>query len=72
MRYAVYGVLYAVWALAVVHSYRQYRKDRAVESVEAAAVIAETNNIVADVTSVEASAPAPSPVSAGRPSAPRD
>ena len=43
-------MLYAVWALAVVHSFRQYRKDRALETVEAAAVIAETDNIAADVT----------------------
>ena len=34
VRYSVYAVLYAVWALAVVHSYRQYRKDRALESAE--------------------------------------
>jgi hypothetical protein len=72
VRYTVYGLLYAVWAVAVVHSYRQYRKDRAVESVEAVAVIAETNNVVADVARVDAPMPAPSPVPAGRPSAPRD
>jgi uncharacterized membrane protein YfcA len=52
VRYSVYALLYAVWALAVVHSFRQYRKDRALESVEAAAVIAETDNIAADVTPV--------------------
>jgi uncharacterized membrane protein YfcA len=60
VRYSVYALLYAVWALAVVHSFRQYRKDRALESVEAAAVIAETNNIAADVT------PAPDPTSSAR------
>ena len=32
VRYPVYGLLYAVWALAVVHSYRQYRKERALEA----------------------------------------
>jgi uncharacterized membrane protein YfcA len=29
--YAVYAVLYAVWALAVVHSFRAYRRERAAE-----------------------------------------
>ena len=38
VRYAVYTVLYAVWAAAVVHSYRQYRKDRVLESAETVAV----------------------------------
>src|SRR3954470_12084638 len=28
VRFAVYALLYAVWALAVVHSFRQYRKER--------------------------------------------
>jgi uncharacterized membrane protein YfcA len=72
VRYTVYAVLYAVWAAAVVHSYRQYRKDRAVESVEAAGVIAETNNVVADLEQFDPSdeTTAPSPISAGRPSAP--
>src|SRR3712207_7268549 len=28
VRYAVYAVIYAVWAAAVVHSFREYRKDR--------------------------------------------
>jgi uncharacterized membrane protein YfcA len=56
VRYGVYAVLYALWALAVVHSYRQYRKDRALESVEGAAAhpsVAESNvaesNVVAEV-----------------------
>ena len=34
VRYTVYGLLYAVWAAAVVHSYRQYRKDRVLESAD--------------------------------------
>jgi uncharacterized membrane protein YfcA len=75
VRYTVYGLLYAIWAAAVVHSYRQYRKDRALESVEAAAVIVETNNVVQDLPPVDGAtthAPRPSPVPAGRPSAPRD
>jgi uncharacterized membrane protein YfcA len=37
VRSAVYAVLYAVWALAVVHSFRQYRKERALESAETGA-----------------------------------
>jgi uncharacterized membrane protein YfcA len=32
VRFAVYAVLYAVWALAVVHSFRQYRKERVLET----------------------------------------
>jgi uncharacterized membrane protein YfcA len=42
-RYAVYAVLYVVWAAAVVHSYRQYRKDQALESADAVAAVAEQN-----------------------------
>ncbi|MGY1602448.1 sulfite exporter TauE/SafE family protein [Geodermatophilus sp. SYSU D00815] len=41
VRYAVYALLYAVWAAAVVHSFREYRKDRAVESADAIAAEAE-------------------------------
>ncbi len=66
VRYAVYAVLYAVWAAAVVHSYRQYRKDRAAEP--AVAAIAEAN-VVADLD--EASA-VEQQIAAGRPNAPRD
>jgi uncharacterized membrane protein YfcA len=72
VRYAVYAVLYAVWAAAVVHSFRQYRKDRALESADTIAAEAEIHaNVVADGGWVEAP-PVESPVSAGRPSAPRD
>jgi uncharacterized membrane protein YfcA len=69
VRYAVYAVLYAVWAAAVVHSYRQYRKERALESAEAVAAEAEIEaNVVAEphVEIVDGA-----PVTAGRPSAPR-
>ncbi len=72
-RYAVYAVLYVVWALAVTHSFRQYRKDAAIESADALAAEAETlvaaaeRNVVADVAE-----PAVEAVPAGRPSAPRD
>jgi uncharacterized membrane protein YfcA len=66
-RYAVYAVLYAIWAAAVVYSYRQYRKDRAAESVEAIAAVAE-RNVVADVNADTPSGVVP----AGRPSAASD
>src|SRR3954462_375298 len=69
VRYTVYGLLYAVGPAAVVHSYRQYRKDRVLESAEAVAAEAEIqSNVVADVAPVDR-APAPSPVPAGRPRA---
>jgi len=72
VRYTVYGVLYAVWAAAVVHSYRQYRKDRVLESAEAVAAEAEIQSTVAsNVAAAVDPAPTP-PVPAGRPSAPRD
>jgi hypothetical protein len=47
VRYGVYAVLYAVWALAVVHSFRQYRKDRALEP-------AAEPNVAAEASAVEA------------------
>jgi hypothetical protein len=71
-RYAIYAVLYAVWAAAVVHSYRQYRKDRVLESADAIAAEAEIQaNVAADV-SAEPIQLTDDRVSAGRPSAPRD
>jgi uncharacterized membrane protein YfcA len=71
-RYAIYAVLYAVWAAAVVHSYRQYRKDRVLESADAVAAEAEIQaNVAADV-SAEPIQLTDVRVSAGRPSAPRD
>jgi uncharacterized membrane protein YfcA len=66
VRYAIYAVLYAIWATAVVHSFREYRKDRAVESAEALAAVAE-RNLVAELEQSDGSG-----VAAGRPSAPRD
>jgi uncharacterized membrane protein YfcA len=61
-RYAIYALIYAVWAAAVVHSFRAYRRDRVLESAEAVAAEAEiAPNVVAEVR-----------VPAGRPSAPRD
>jgi hypothetical protein len=69
VRYTVYGLLYAIWAVAVVHSYRQYRKDRVLESAATVAAEAEIqSNVAADVAPV-AETPAPPPVPAGRPSA---
>jgi uncharacterized membrane protein YfcA len=68
VRYAVYAVIYAVWAAAVVHSFREYRKDRAQESADALAAEAErltAENEIADVQDVDA-------VRAGRPQDPRD
>jgi uncharacterized protein len=67
-RYAVYAVLYAIWAAAVVHSYREYRKDRALESADAIAAVAE-RNVAAEV---EGTPVVEEQVQAGRPSAPRD
>jgi uncharacterized membrane protein YfcA len=69
VRYTVYGLLYAVWAVAVAHSYRQYRKDRLLESAEAVAAEAEIQSNVAAAVAPLPKAPAPSPVPAGRPSA---
>jgi uncharacterized protein len=37
VRYAVYAVIYLVWAAAVTHSFREYRRDRAQESADALA-----------------------------------
>jgi uncharacterized protein len=73
-RYAVYAVLYLVWAAAVVWSFLEYRKDRAIESADAVAVEAERRaaeaerNVVADVDAPVAAGQ----TVAGRPSAPRD
>jgi uncharacterized membrane protein YfcA len=39
VRTAVYVVLVAIWALAVVHSFREYRKDRLLESPAALAAV---------------------------------
>ena len=67
VRYSVYAVIYAVWALAVWYSYRKYRAEQAAEAAEA--------NVVADVDplTVEAERLAvENEIPAGRPSAPRD
>jgi len=67
-RYAVYAVLYLVWAAAVIHSYREYRKQRALESADAIAAVAEPNV----VTELDNDSVVDGQVPAGRPSAPRD
>ena len=75
VRSAVYAVIYLVWAAAVAHSFRQYRKDRAQESADAlaaeAARLAEDDRRLhtpdaADAADLESSLPA------GRPIDPRD
>jgi hypothetical protein len=73
-RYAIYAVLYAVWAAAVVHSFRAYRRDRALESADALAAEAEIPANVVAVVNAERSDDqlTESRVPAGRPSAPRD
>jgi uncharacterized membrane protein YfcA len=68
-RYAVYALLYAVWAAAVVWSFREYRREEALETAdalaaEAQAVAAAEPNVARDVAAQEQLA--------GRPSAPRD
>jgi uncharacterized protein len=74
LRYTVYAVIYAVWAAAVVHSFREYRKDRALESADAIAAEAEIQaNLAADPEDETAQHPAEDArIAAGRPSAPRD
>src|SRR4051812_4007584 len=59
VRYTVYGVLSVVWAAAVVHSYRRYRADRALESADAIAAEAEIQaNVAATVGPAPAGEPA--------------
>jgi uncharacterized protein len=67
-RYAVYAVIYVIWAAAVAWSFLEYRKDRAIESADAIAAEA------ARKAEIEAAreADADDQVPAGRPSAPRD
>jgi uncharacterized membrane protein YfcA len=71
-RYAVYAVLYVVWAAAVVHSYREYRKDRALESVDAVGAVAERNATAESENDGFDDAVAERQLRGGRPSAPRD
>ena len=66
VRYAVYAVLYAVWAAAVVHSFRRYRKDRVLESAEAVAAEAEIQANVAAAVEPAAVPPAVTAQQSGR------
>jgi uncharacterized protein len=69
VRYSVYAGLYVIWALAVAHSWRQYRRERALEGVP----VAEARTAPADEANVVAEQPpAEAPLAAGRPSDPRD
>jgi uncharacterized membrane protein YfcA len=61
VRYAVFTLIGAVWLAAVVHSWREHRKDKAQESADAVSAAPQAN-VVADV----------SPVPAGRTAALRD
>ena len=67
VRYAVYAVIFVVWAAAVVYSIRQYRQDRARESADAVAAEAE---IQANVAAAELDAGEAVPRPAGRRPAP--
>ena len=73
VRYAVYAVIYAIWAAAVVHSFREYRKDRALESADAlAAEAARTHDEIELPADGADAADLRRDVTAGRPSDPRD
>ena len=73
VRYAVYAVIYAVWAAAVVHSFREYRKDRALESADAlAAEAARTHDEIELPADGADAADLRRDVTAGRPIDPRD
>jgi hypothetical protein len=68
VRSAVYAVLVVVWAAAVVHSFREHRRDRALESADAVAVDAAR----AHLEGRQRAGSDDRAVTAGRPSAPRD
>jgi uncharacterized membrane protein YfcA len=71
-RYPIYAAIYLVWAAAVVWSFLEYRKDRAIESADALAAVAE-RNVVADLANAGFDhAVAEGQISAGHPRAPRD
>jgi uncharacterized membrane protein YfcA len=72
IRYAIYAVIYVIWAAAIVWSFLEYRKDRAIESADALAAEAERKAAEAERNVVADANVASDQVSAGRPSAPRD
>jgi uncharacterized membrane protein YfcA len=70
-RIPVYVAIYLVWASAVVWSYLQYRRDKALESADAIAAIAAAEGIEPEDV-VATSAPLEHEVPAARASTPRD
>jgi len=74
VRYAVYALLYAIWAAAVVHSFREYRRDRALESADALAAEAATlrDEIELPADAADAADLGRNLFAGGRPSAPTD
>ncbi|SFL72041.1 sulfite exporter TauE/SafE family protein [Geodermatophilus ruber] len=73
VRYAVYAVLYLIWAAAVVHSFREYRKDRALESADAlAAGNGRTHDEIELPADAADAADLDRSLTRGRPSAPQD
>jgi uncharacterized protein len=73
VRYAVYAAIYAVWAAAVVHSFREYRKDRALESADALTAQAARAQDEIDLPADGAdAADLRRNLASGRPSAPQD
>jgi hypothetical protein len=66
-RAAAFAVICLAWAAAVVWSFLEYRRDRALESADAVAAAVADRNVVAELDAVT-----DHPVPAGRPSAPRD
>ncbi|WP_448611906.1 sulfite exporter TauE/SafE family protein [Geodermatophilus sp. URMC 60] len=73
VRYAVYAVICAIWVAAVVHSFREYRKDRALESADAlSAEAARAHDEIELPADAADAADLRRDVTAGRPSDPRD
>ncbi len=70
VRYTLYAALATIWVAAVVHSFREYRKDRALESADAVAADAARTHDEIDLPADAAELRRE--VTAGRPSAPRD
>jgi uncharacterized protein len=73
VRHAVYAVIAAIWVTAVVHSFREFRKDRALESADALAAEAAGLRDEIDLPADGAdAADLRRDIRAGRPSDPRD
>jgi uncharacterized membrane protein YfcA len=70
VRSAVYAVLVMVWVAAVVHSFREHRKDRALESADTLAVDAARAHLEGRL--LVGGDDRDRALTAGRPSAPRD